>query len=199
MTSSSPKIPVKTRTKILDVSAALFSKHGYTGTALRDIAKALNMKAGSLYYHFDSKEQLILEVLKIGIENIIHTVITEVESLPKESTSREVMVAAAKGHLKALHEKGDYTSTSILNYGQLPDSVQEVGRITREQYEDMWRKWLKNAQNKGDIRSDVNLTILRLSILGALNRSLTWYKKGDLSIEDIASIQIGLFWDGIDT
>ncbi|HIF17439.1 MAG TPA: TetR/AcrR family transcriptional regulator [Cycloclasticus sp.] len=199
MAISTSKTPVKTRTKILDVSAALFSRHGYNGTALRDIAKALDMKAGSLYYHFDSKEQIVLEVLKIGIKNIIHTVIAEVEGLPKDSTSREVMVAAAKGHLRALHEKGDYTSTSILNYGQLPDSVQEAGRVTREQYEDMWRKWLTNAQDKGDIRADVNLTILRVSILGALNRLLTWYKKGELSINDIATIQIGIFWDGIDT
>jgi AcrR family transcriptional regulator len=199
MTATAPGPSVNTRTKILDVSAALFSKHGYNGTALRDIAKALDMKAGSLYYHFDSKEQLVLEVLKIGIKNIIHTVIAEVDALPKDSTSREIMVAAAKGHLQALHEKGDYTSTSILNYGQLPDSIQEAGRVTREQYEDMWRKWLKNAQDNGDIRSDVNLTILRVSILGALNRSLTWYKKGKLSINDIATTQIGLFWDGIDT
>ena len=199
MTKPIVKNSVKTRTKILDASAALFSRHGYNGTALRDIAKALNMKAGSLYYHFDSKEQLVLEVLTIGIKNIIHTVIAEVEALPKESTSKEVMVAAAKGHLNALHEKGDYTSTSILNYGQLPTSVQEAGRVTREKYEDMWRKWLSNAQLKGDIRSDVNLTILRVSILGALNRSLTWYKKGDLSIEEIADIQIGFFWDGIGT
>ncbi|MEO1956474.1 MAG: TetR/AcrR family transcriptional regulator [Methylophilaceae bacterium] len=199
MTKPASKNPVKTRTKILDASAALFSKHGYNGTSLRDIAKVLNMKAGSLYYHFDSKEQIVLEVLKIGIKNIIHTVIAEVEALPEKSTSREVMVAAAKGHLKALHEKGDYTLTSILNYGQLPDQVQAAGRITREQYEDMWRNWLTNAQDKGDIRADVNLTILRVSILGALNRSLTWYKKGELSIEDIAIIQIGMFWDGIDT
>ncbi|MBL4744671.1 MAG: TetR family transcriptional regulator, partial [Cycloclasticus sp.] len=126
MTKPIVKNSVKTRTKILDASAALFSRHGYNGTALRDIAKALNMKAGSLYYHFDSKEQLVLEVLTIGIKNIIHTVIAEVEALPKESTSKEVMVAAAKGHLNALHEKGDYTSTSILNYGQLPTSVQEA-------------------------------------------------------------------------
>ncbi|OUR86920.1 TetR family transcriptional regulator, partial [Cycloclasticus sp. 44_32_T64] len=65
----------KTREKILDAAASLFSQQGYNGTALRDIASALDMKAGSLYYHFDSKEQLVLEILKIGLENIIQTVI----------------------------------------------------------------------------------------------------------------------------
>jgi Transcriptional regulator len=62
-----PRNKVKnTREKILDAAAALFSRQGYNGTALRDIAAALDMKAGSLYYHFDSKEQLVLEIFKTG-------------------------------------------------------------------------------------------------------------------------------------
>lgn len=190
----------KTKENILDAAAALFSKHGYNGTALRDIADALEMKAGSLYYHFDSKEQLVLEILTIGLENIIDTVIRRVEELPENSSSKEILVAAAKGHLGALLEKGDYTSTSIRNYGQMPAAVQKEGRIIRDRYESMWRKWLVKAQEKGDIKANIDLKILRLSILGALNRTLAWYsKKGDLSIDEIAEIQVGFVWDGIAT
>lgn len=190
----------KTKEHILDAAAALFSKHGYNGTALRDIANALDMKAGSLYYHFDSKEQLVLEILTLGLENIIDTVIRRVEELPENSSSKEVLVAAAKGHLGALLEKGDYTSTSIRNYGQMPPAVQEEGRIIRDRYESMWRKWLVKAQQKGDIMDSVDLKILRLSILGALNRTLAWYKPGgDLSIDQIAEIQVGFVWGGIAT
>jgi AcrR family transcriptional regulator len=190
----------KTKENILDAAAALFSKHGYNGTALRDIADALEMKAGSLYYHFDSKEQLVLEILTIGLENIIDTVIRRVEELPENSSSKEILVAAAKGHLGALLEKGDYTSTSIRNYGQMPVAVQKEGRIIRDRYESMWRKWLVKAQERGDIKASVDLKILRLSILGALNRTLAWYsKKGDLSIDEIAEIQVGFVWDGIAT
>ncbi len=187
----------KTREKILDAAAALFSRQGYNGTALRDIASALDMKAGSLYYHFDSKEQLVLEILKIGLENIIDTVITRVNALPEGSTTREVLVEAAKGHLVALLEKGDYTSTSIRNYGQMPAAVQDEGLLIRDKYENMWRKWLISAQEKGDIKASVDLKILRLSLLGSLNRTLAWYTAGEMSIDEIAEIQVGFFWDGI--
>jgi AcrR family transcriptional regulator len=185
------------REKILDISAKLFSKHGYNGTVLRDIASALDMKAGSLYYHFDSKEQLVLEVLTIGVENIIDTVKKEVESLPESSSSKDIISAAVQGHLSALLEKGDYTSTSIRNLGQLPESVQADILVIRDRYEDMWRSLLLDAQQKGEIKSSVNLKILRLSLLGMLNRTLAWYKKGDLSIEEIAQFQVDFFWDGI--
>lgn len=185
------------REKILDISARLFSKYGYNGTVLRDIASALDMKAGSLYYHFDSKEQLVLEVLTIGIENIIDTVQREVDALPVGSSSKDIISVAVRGHLSALLEKGDYTSTSIRNLGQLPETIQADILIIRDRYEDMWREWLADAQKSGEINASVNLKILRLSLLGMLNRTLAWYKKGDLSIEEIAQAQVSFFWDGV--
>ncbi len=187
----------KTKENILDAAAALFSKRGYNGTALRDIANALDMKAGSLYYHFESKEQMVLEILTLGMKNIISTVIQRVEELPEDATSRDVLVAAAKGHLTALLEKGDYTSTSIRNYAQMPEPVRKKGHVLREKYEKMWRTFLLKAQQEGDIKESVDLKILRLSLLGAMNRTLTWYKEGGLSVDEIAEIQIGFVWEGI--
>jgi len=187
----------KTKENILDAAAVLFSQRGYNGTALRDIANALDMKAGSLYYHFESKEQMVLEILTMGMKNIISTVIQRVEALPETATSREVLVEAAKGHLTALLEKGDYTSTSIRNYAQMPEGVRKKGAVLREKYEKMWRTFLLEAQQSGDIKPSVNLKILRLSLLGAMNRTLTWYKEDGLSVDEIAEIQIGFVWDGI--
>jgi len=187
----------KSREDILNASAALFSQHGYKGTALRDIAATLGMKAGSLYYHFASKEELVLEILTIGLRNIIDTVVRDVEALPKDASLKKVLVTAAKAHLFALLEKGDYTSTSIRYYGQMPPGVQKEGRILRDKYEDMWRIWLQRAQDAGDIKPSINLKVLRLSLLGSLNQTLAWYKKGDLTIDEIAESQIDIYWDGV--
>ncbi|ORU94753.1 MAG: TetR family transcriptional regulator [Cycloclasticus sp. symbiont of Poecilosclerida sp. M] len=187
----------KSRGAILDAAAFLFSQHGYKGTTLRDIAAALDMKAGSIYYHFSSKEELVLEILTIGLSNIIDTVVRDVEALPKNSSTKEVLVTAAKAHLFALLEKGDYTSTSIRNYGQMPEAVQKEGLVIRDKYENMWRKWLQQAQDKGEIKKSINLKVLRLSLLGSFNRTLAWYKKGEMSVSDIAESQVEIFWSGI--
>ena len=58
------------RQRVLEQAAWLFLQHGYRETTLRDIAAAAGMKAGSIYYHFDSKEQLLAAVLDTGIERI---------------------------------------------------------------------------------------------------------------------------------
>lgn len=187
----------KSREVILDAAASLFSQYGYNGTTLRKIAKEIDMKAGSLYYHFSSKEELVSEILTIGLGNIIDTVVRDVDALPENASTKEVLVTAAKAHLFALLEKGDYTSTSIRNYGQMPEEVQKEGLLIRDKYEDMWRKWLQQAQDDGEIKKSINLKVLRLSLLGSFNRTLAWYKKGELSIEEIAKSQVEIFWDGI--
>ncbi|MEX1288680.1 MAG: helix-turn-helix domain-containing protein, partial [Acidimicrobiia bacterium] len=58
------------RTRILDEAARLFLAQGYAETTLRDIADAVGIKAGSIYYHFDSKERLLGEILDQGIDRI---------------------------------------------------------------------------------------------------------------------------------
>ena len=51
-----------TKDKIKKAALALFVKGGYEGARLADIAAAVNIKPPSLYFHFESKEKLFIEV-----------------------------------------------------------------------------------------------------------------------------------------
>ena len=58
-----------TRRRILAVALEQFSTHGYAGTSMRDIAETMGMTKAALYYHFESKEQILEAVTApIGIE-----------------------------------------------------------------------------------------------------------------------------------
>jgi AcrR family transcriptional regulator len=52
-----------TRGRILDGARELFVERGYAGTSIRDISERVGMTKGSLYYHFESKEQLLSALL----------------------------------------------------------------------------------------------------------------------------------------
>ena len=54
----------QTRRRILDTASDLFVEHGYAGTSIRDISERLGMTKGSLYYHFPSKEDLLLALVE---------------------------------------------------------------------------------------------------------------------------------------
>lgn len=55
-----------TKLKIMQAARELFAAQGFEGTSIRDIAKAADVNVASVNYHFSSKDNLILEVLRQG-------------------------------------------------------------------------------------------------------------------------------------
>jgi AcrR family transcriptional regulator len=53
-----------TRTAIRDVAVELFARHGYERTSLREIAEQLGMTKAALYYHYPSKQALLLSIVE---------------------------------------------------------------------------------------------------------------------------------------
>jgi AcrR family transcriptional regulator len=49
-----------TRERILDVALDLFTRQGFDGTSLRQIAEELGLTKAALYYHFESKDDILL-------------------------------------------------------------------------------------------------------------------------------------------
>lgn len=57
-----------TRRRILASALALFVKKGYEHTTFNDIAARLKMTKGAVYWHFESKEDLLVELVKMALE-----------------------------------------------------------------------------------------------------------------------------------
>jgi len=57
-----------TRTRILDISAELFARKGFTGTSISDIAGELGTTTAALYYHFPSKADILAGLLAEPLE-----------------------------------------------------------------------------------------------------------------------------------
>jgi AcrR family transcriptional regulator len=53
-----------TRARIQQVAVELFTEHGYEGTSLREIAERLDVTKAALYYHFKSKEDIVVSLIE---------------------------------------------------------------------------------------------------------------------------------------
>jgi len=53
-----------TRARIQQIAVELFTEHGYEGTSLREIAERLGVTKAALYYHFKSKEDIVLSLVE---------------------------------------------------------------------------------------------------------------------------------------
>src|SRR5215468_1234411 len=94
--------------RLLQVAAHLFRQRGYLATNVREIARAANMKSGSIYYHYPSKEALLEAVMDRAISALTEAVKAALAALPAKTVFRDRLRVAIDAHLKAIHEYGDF-------------------------------------------------------------------------------------------
>ena len=198
----SPELPVDPavvarRRVILDTAARLFRQEGYAATSLRDIAGECGMQAGSLYYHFASKDEIIGEVLRIGVERVADEVRRAVGALPPDADARTLLHTAVRAHLSALLELHDYTSANVRIFGQVPASVRRAHIATRDAYEQFWTTLLRRCARSAGWNPRRKLGLVRLFVINALNGSLEWFTEGRSTVEQLAFELTELVIDGM--
>jgi len=171
---------------ILDTAARLMRQKGYQATTLRDIAREVGIKAGSIYYHFPSKDALVQQVVDQGVEVVHEAVIRALAKLPPDASPRKRLETAARAHLMSSLKHSDYTSATIRAFAFLPLNVRQENNIKRKKYEDVWRAMVADMNQAGLIPPGTSLDSVRLLLLGALNWAGEWYRPGRLSINKVA-------------
>lgn len=185
------------RDLILDTAARLFRAQGYAATSLRTIAAACGMQAASLYHHFGSKDEIVGEVLRIGVERVADEVRAAVAVLPADADARTLLHTAVRAHLSTLLELHDYTSANVRIFGQVPESVREAHIGTRDAYERFWATLFRRCAQQGDFSPDRDLKVVRLFLINALNGSLEWFDRSHASVDRLAFELTELFLDGL--
>lgn len=186
----------RTRRKILDAAAKLFRGQGYSGTSLRQIARRANIEAGSVYYYFESKDQILDEVMEHGIRVVYAAVENAVDTLPASASPRQRLETAVAVHLYTLLRYSDYTSANIQNFRLVSRAAQNRNKAIRRDYSQYWNRLFEEAQRAGEIAAHVDLSVARLFLLGTLNWSINWYDPKQESTEFLAAKFCELFFDG---
>jgi len=159
------------RQQLLDVAARLFRERGYHVTSMRDIAREVGMLSGSIYYHFSSKEEMLLAVYEEGLRHIAERVDAAVAG---RQTPWERLEAGCTAHLEALLELSDYTQVMIR---VLPPEGGKVAKRLlelRDQYEARFRDLIDALA----LPEPADRRYLRLLLMGGLNWSHVWYHAG---------------------
>jgi AcrR family transcriptional regulator len=161
----------RTRIRILDAAAEAFAAHGYAATSLQRIADGAGLKAGSLYFHFDSKDALIADVLREGVQRTMRHVRAAVDALGPEASGAARLRAAIGAHLEALHELSAYAAAVIRIVDEVPPAVRAHHHGTDRQYARYWTGLLRQAQAEGTLPARVDLRLTRTLLYAAMNGS----------------------------
>jgi AcrR family transcriptional regulator len=188
--------PDNTPRQILNAAANLLRRNGYASTSLRDIAAATGMKAGSLYYHFASKEEIAETVMAEGIDLVRAAVKKALASRLGDSDPLENIEIAVRAHLQALHESGDYASANIRCFNHVPGEIKQRLRKVRERYNADWRKLIDQARAAGRLDPDVDDEALRYGLFGVMNWTLEWLRPGGPLPDELGAMFYKILFNG---
>jgi AcrR family transcriptional regulator len=167
------------RAQLLDAAARLFRARGFHATSMRDIAKAVGMLSGSIYYHFDSKEEMLLAVYEEGKRRVAEAVDAAVAN---EAAPWQRLEAACAAHLRALIAHRDYTQVMIQTLPHEAGAAESRIRDLRRDYEQRFRRLIDDLT----LPPDIDRHYLRLLLFGAINWSQVWYRSGGDSPKIVA-------------
>jgi AcrR family transcriptional regulator len=153
----------------------VFRQQGYAAR-LTDIAAEADLQAGSLYYHFDSREQLVEEVLRLGVETAWKHVRTAVDALPGDATPLQRLEAAIRAHAAAVLEISDYTAANSRIFSMATDEVRKRHYVLQQDYGAYFHDLMAAAAAAGELRADLDLPTVRMLLFGAMNWTAEWYR-----------------------
>ena len=182
--------------EILEAAALLFRKKGYKGATMQDIASEVGLLKGSIYYYFETKEDILAQVVR---QPLIETTAGLREIRDSRMPSLEKFRKGMMTHLGVYDFR--YPSAFALlseDYGSKSRMVNGAIISYLEEYERIWQDIIGQAAQDGVIDSRWNLKVLLFALLGMCNWMYKWYSpRGALTATEIAEQFAELFIRGI--
>lgn len=182
------------REAILRSAARAFTRRGYHGTTMDDIASQLLMTKGSLYYYFKDKEDILYSChdysLNLALENL-----RDVQSMDAGAVER--LKALIKAHVNIMLDALQ-GSAMALDFGALSDEPLAQIVVKRDAFEHGFRDLIQEGMREGEFGAGVDPKLASFMILGAINWIAKWYREG--GSYDAASIgdeYAALFVEGL--
>jgi len=171
-----------TRVEILKSAAIAFRRLGYHGATVEQIAAALEMKKGNLYYYYRNKEEILLACHQYSLDRLL-ALLEEVErsDASPDDKLRRLIVSFVHTILDELHG-----TALFLDLEALTPSHRTLVVTRRDQFDHGMRRVIEDGVRTG-VFGDINAKLLSFAILGAVNWIPRWYQPtGPASSQDIA-------------
>jgi len=185
----------RTRARLIEVATRLFQEHGSDEVTVRRIAAAAKIEAGSIYYHFASRDEIMRAVLEGGVGGARTEVLKAIAAVAGSSPLDRLRAALA-AHLKyTLHH---HFSSRLKAIRRLPKRLRDHHMKQEREYAAIFADLLVEAEKKGLLRSGFDLSVVRMLAMGALTWAAEWYDPaGTMDPDDITDELMRVLRGGI--
>ncbi|MGB8580682.1 MAG: TetR/AcrR family transcriptional regulator [Candidatus Sulfotelmatobacter sp.] len=191
---------VDSRQEILRTAARLFQQRGYDATSMNDVAAALRLSKGGLYHHFQSKDEILFEIMDHAMEITQERVLNPVRSI---ADPEERLRALIRLHIEVVLSPRDREITVMLHENHpLPPSLRKRINARKKDYVHFLESLVAEVQNKArqsrSTRAKVSPRAAAFALLGMINWIYQWYKpEGNLQAQTLIPQFTDLIFGGI--
>ena len=172
------------RVEILESAAAAFRRRGYHGASMGEIARALRMTKGSLYYYFENKEEILFFCHDYSLDILL-------ETLARIESTRGTPAAKLRALVESFvhHILDDLRGTAMtLDFQALSPPLLRRVIAKRDRFDRGIRRLLQEGMDEGAF-SPGDPKLLTFAILGAVNWMPRWFDpEGAASSEEIGRV-----------
>jgi AcrR family transcriptional regulator len=176
----------RTRRRILDAAARLFSEKGYSAPTLKEIAEAADLKDGSLYYHFSSKEDLVDEVTRDGVSRAQGHIREALDALGPDASAAQRLRTTIRAHLESLSDLGDYPAAVLRIREHAPSAIRERQLTYLIPFGDFWAALIREAQAAGVLPAKLSAGLVRDLVFGAMHATVGVGEGTARSVDEVA-------------
>jgi AcrR family transcriptional regulator len=167
----------KRRQEILDAAAAIFAEKGYEATSIQDIAEAVDILKGSLYYYVNSKEDLLFEVIEevheAGLANMKLQQAQDDATAPLDRLRRMVI-----DHVTYNSRNIEKIAVFFHDFRSLTDERKAHIIGERDLYDRRLRDILEAGKKTGEICPGLDVKLASFALLGMMNWVYHWFRPG---------------------
>jgi len=190
------------RQEILRTAARLFQQQGYDGTSMNDVAAALKLSKGGLYHHFQSKDEILFNLMNHAMDITEEQVIAPVKSI---ANPEDRLRALIRRHIGVVLSERDREITVMLHENHpLTPALRKRINARKKDYVHFVENLIGEVQaqravgsNASSSKKTVTHRAAAFALLGMINWIYQWYRpEGSLQEESLVQQYTEIFFQG---
>jgi AcrR family transcriptional regulator len=187
---------IDSRQEILRTAARLFQQRGYDATSMNDVAAALKLSKGGLYHHFQSKDEILFEIMNHAMEITEERVLAPVRGIADPEVRLKALIRL---HIEVVLSPRDREITVMLHENHpLPPALRKRINTRKKDYIHFVESLMAEVQRARRSKGAVSPRAAAFALLGMINWIYQWYKpEGNLQANNLVPQFTDLVFGGI--
>ncbi|MBO8151209.1 MAG: hypothetical protein DRP91_04030 [Candidatus Neomarinimicrobiota bacterium] len=166
-----------TKDRIIDIAIEMFAKKGYENVSMNEIAKEVGISKPAIYYYFESKEKLFIEMMNVVTEKFLNSI---EEVFEKDVPPEQKLLNMIETMFEKTKEKPKIFR--IIHGLNIEDTKAEFVLKFKDRFRfirENLRKIIIEGKNSGKFRQDIDPEVFIPCFNGSISLHVIRYIKGD--------------------